>query len=116
MRHKRDKCFMGYREFETLGPASTAVRVDNLNQIRFRPSDPGQWQKLKALALDSVTSPHTRRAYETALNSFLAWYHAESRPAISKPVLNTYKAQLGAAGLSASTINVPLSALRKLVS
>jgi len=70
---------------------------------------------LKSLALDSLTSPHSRRAYASALDDFLAWYRAASRPPISKAVVNAYKAQLEAAGLSASTINGRLCALRKLV-
>src|SRR5260370_33691681 len=77
--------------------------------------DLGQWERLKALALDSVTSPHSKRAYESALNHFLAWYHSESRPVVSKAVVNAYKAQLAEAGLSSSTINVRLAAVRKLV-
>lgn len=77
--------------------------------------DRTEWEKVKALALDSVTSPHSRRAYESALNDFLAWYRAESRPPISKAVVNAYKVRLQAARLSASTINVRLSAVRKLV-
>jgi site-specific recombinase XerD len=77
--------------------------------------DRAQWERLKALALDSVTSPHSRRAYASALNNFLAWYRAESRPPISRAVVNAYKAQLEAAGRSSSTINVRLAAVRKLV-
>jgi len=77
--------------------------------------DRAQWERLKALALDSVTSPHSRRAYESGLNDFLAWYRAESRPPISRAVVNSYKAQLEARGRCSSTINVRLSALRKLV-
>src|SRR5215469_8979837 len=75
----------------------------------------GQWERLKSLALDSVTSPHTKRAYESALDHFLGWYHSESRRPISKAVVNNYKARLEQAGLSASTINVRLAAVRKLV-
>jgi hypothetical protein len=30
-----------------------------------------QWERLKSLALDSVTSPHSKRAYESALISSL---------------------------------------------
>jgi site-specific recombinase XerD len=78
--------------------------------------DRRHWERLKVLALDSVTSSHSRRAYESALDNFFAWYHAESRPPISKAVVNAYKAQVEAAGSSASTINVRLCALRKLVS
>src|SRR3984893_12426345 len=77
--------------------------------------EPGPWEKLQALALDSVTSPHSKRAYESALNHFLAWYHSESRPPISKAVVNAYKAELEEAGLSASTTNVRLAAVRRLV-
>ena len=75
--------------------------------------DLSQWERLKALALDSVTSPHSKRAYESALNHFLAWYHFESRPPVSKAVVNAYKAQLEEAHLS--TINVRLAAVRRLV-
>ena len=31
------------------------------------------WEKLKALVLDSVSSPITKRVYNMALNEFLAW-------------------------------------------
>jgi hypothetical protein len=32
------------------------------------------WEKLKALALDSVSSPITKRVYTMSLNEFLAWF------------------------------------------
>lgn len=73
------------------------------------------WEKLKALALDSVSSPHSRRAYGSALDQFLAWYRAAALGTpLSKALVNAYKAHQQAAGLSASTINVRLCALRKL--
>jgi hypothetical protein len=33
-----------------------------------------RWQKLKALVLDSVSSPITKRMYNMALNEFMAWF------------------------------------------
>jgi hypothetical protein len=33
-----------------------------------------EWDKLKALVLDSVSSPITRRVYNMALNEFMLWY------------------------------------------
>lgn len=33
-----------------------------------------QWQKLKALVLDSVSSPMTKRVYNLGLDEFIAWY------------------------------------------
>ena len=38
------------------------------------------WYKLKALVLDSVSSPITRRVYNMALDEFMAWFRLESRP------------------------------------
>ncbi|HEY9140019.1 MAG TPA: hypothetical protein VIN93_03960 [Bryobacteraceae bacterium] len=32
-----------------------------------------QWHKLKALVLDSVSSPITRRVYNLRLDEFFAW-------------------------------------------
>src|SRR5580693_5992981 len=77
--------------------------------------DRAQWERLKALALDSVTSPHSKRAYGSALNDFLAWYRAAPRPALSKAVVNSYRTHLEASGRCAATVNVRLSAVRKLV-
>jgi hypothetical protein len=33
-----------------------------------------QWEKLKALVLDSVSSPITKRVYNMAPNEFMAWF------------------------------------------
>jgi hypothetical protein len=33
-----------------------------------------EWQRLKALVLDSVSSPTTRRMYNMALDEFVAWF------------------------------------------
>jgi integrase len=71
-------------------------------------------QSLRLLVLDSVASPHSRRAYGKALDDFLAWYAAEPRGAFSKALLQAYRSRLEAQGLAPSTINVRLAALRKL--
>jgi hypothetical protein len=39
-----------------------------------------EWRRLKALVLDSVSSPITRRVYNLGLDEFIAWYTAEPRP------------------------------------
>ena len=38
------------------------------------------WHRLKALVLDSVSSPITRRVYNLGLDEFIAWYGQEPRP------------------------------------
>ena len=42
------------------------------------------WEKLKALVLDSVSSPITKRVYNMALNEFLAWFQQAPRPGFTK--------------------------------
>ena len=46
-----------------------------------------EWQKLKPLVLDSVSSPITKRVYNMALDEFFAWYDREPRPGFSKVLL-----------------------------
>ena len=37
-----------------------------------------QWHRLKALVLDSVSSPITKRVYNLGLDEFFAWYRSRS--------------------------------------
>ena len=71
---------------------------------------PAQIQ-LRRVVLDSVTSPHSRRNYAKALDLLFAF--AASRP-LSRALLLEFRATMD--GLAPSTINVRLSAIRKLVS
>jgi site-specific recombinase XerD len=66
------------------------------------------------LVTDGLTSEHSRRAYGKALDDFLAWYTAEGKPGLSKATVQRYKAVLQSSGLSASTVNQRMSAIRKL--
>ena len=77
----------------------------------------GNWQNLKSLVLNSVASPHTRRAYDHGLNDYRDWHAGtggSSGPFFSKAAVNGYKAGLEARGLASSTINIRLSAVRRL--
>jgi hypothetical protein len=38
-----------------------------------------EWSRLKALVLDSVSSPITKRVYNLGLEEFFAWYAAGPR-------------------------------------
>ena len=66
------------------------------------------------LALDGLTSEHSRRAYKRALIAFLRWYTDEGRPGLCKAVIQRYRSSLQDAGCSSSSINLQLSAVRKL--
>lgn len=63
---------------------------------------------------DAVTSAHTKRAYERALKDFMQWHQASGQPGLNKATVNAYVAALRADGVSASSINQRLTAIRKL--
>src|SRR5450432_320252 len=72
------------------------------------------WQRMKALVLDSVSSPITRRVYNMALNEFMDWYQREPRSGFSKAAVSAWRASLEARGLGSSSIIIRMSAIRKL--
>ncbi|MDO8972231.1 MAG: tyrosine-type recombinase/integrase [Saprospiraceae bacterium] len=71
-------------------------------------------QPIKDLVLNGLDSPESKRAYGRALDSFFSWYSAQNKPGLSKALVNEYKTALQERGLSAATINLQLSAIRKL--
>src|ERR1700724_1686 len=73
-----------------------------------------QWQKLKALVLDSVSSPITKRVYNLALDEFLAWFQQAPRPGFTKATVSAWRVSLEARGLGSSSIIIRMSAIRKL--
>src|SRR5271170_8427047 len=72
------------------------------------------WEKLKALALDSVSSPITRRVYNMALNEFLAWFQQAPRYGFTKATVSAWRVSLEDRGLGSSSIIIRMSAIRKL--
>ena len=52
------------------------------------------WEKLKALVLDSVSSPITKRVYNMALNEFLAWFQQAPRPGFTKATVSAWRVSL----------------------
>src|SRR5664280_350973 len=73
-----------------------------------------QWQKLKALVLDSVSSPITKRVYNLGLDEFIAWYGQEPRPGFTKATVSAWRVALEVRGLGSVSINVRITAVRKL--
>src|SRR6476660_1119998 len=73
-----------------------------------------EWDKLKALVLDSVSSPITRRVYNMALNEFLDWFRQAPRPGFSKATVSAWRASLETRGLGSCSIIIRMSAIRKL--
>ena len=71
-------------------------------------------EQSKAAALNTLASPHSRRSYEYAIERFIVWYCDEPRLGFNRSVVVGYRSFLESLSLSASTINLHLSAIRRL--
>jgi site-specific recombinase XerD len=78
------------------------------------PGKEDPWARIKALALDSLGSAHSRRAYGTALDDFQRWCGANASDGFTKATVNRYRAALLERGLAPASVNVRLSAVRRL--
>src|SRR5882762_8856943 len=72
------------------------------------------WCRMKALVLDSVSSPITRRVYNLGLDEFFEWFGREPRSGFNKATVSTWRVALEARGLGSISINVRITAVRKL--
>ena len=75
---------------------------------------PNEWLRLKSLVLDSVSSPITKRVYNLGLDEFFAWYGQEPRAGFTKATVSAWRVVLEARGLGSISINVRITAVRKL--
>src|SRR5450631_1779577 len=73
-----------------------------------------QWQKLKTLVLDSVSSPITKRVYNMALDEFMSWFQQAPRPGFTKATVSAWRVSLEQRRLGSSSIIIRMSAIRKL--
>jgi integrase len=87
---------------------------DTIRTALVRVEKDGAWTRINRLVLDSVTSPHSKRAYEQALDAFERWCAVTGAGGFTKATMQAYRVALETAGLGAASINVRLSALRKL--
>jgi integrase len=91
--------------------ASTAIAVIEPAQYSERKS---LQDAVQSLVLDGLSSPHTRRAYEQALDEFLIWLCADTARPFTKAAVQRYRTELQAKGLASASVNVRISAIRRL--
>src|SRR5258708_18705880 len=71
-------------------------------------------EQSKTAVLNTLASQHSRRSYEYAIERFIAWYCSEPRLTFNRSVVVKYRSFLERLSLSAATINLHLSAIRRL--
>src|ERR1700692_4177801 len=72
------------------------------------------WRRLKMLVLDSVSSPITKRVYNLVLDECFEWFGKEPRPGFTKATVSAWRVALETRGLGSISINVRITAVRKL--
>ena len=73
--------------------------------------------QLVDMVLDSLASPHSRRAYHPSLGESFTWYPSNaSGEGFTRAMLGRYSSHLIEQGFSAASVNLSLAALRKLAS
>jgi hypothetical protein len=68
-----------------------------------------EWRRLKALVLDSVSSPITRRVYNVGLDEFVEWYCQEVRPCFTKATVAAWARSRSRRGLGAVSVNIRIT-------
>jgi len=71
-------------------------------------------EQSKAAVLNTLASQHSRRSYKHAIERFIVWYCSEPRLTFNRSVVVKYRSFLERLSLSAATINLHLSAIRRL--
>jgi integrase len=71
-------------------------------------------EQSKAAVLNTLASAHSQRSYKYAIERFIAWYCDEPRLAFNRSLVMRYRSFLESLSLSAATINLHLSAIRRL--
>jgi site-specific recombinase XerD len=84
-----------------------------LQVVLALPAPPTKFDDLFALVLDSIENAGTRRHYQRALGAFLLWT-AEQGYSFNRAGVQAFRAELSQQGLAPPSINLQLSAIRKL--
>jgi site-specific recombinase XerD len=71
-------------------------------------------EQAKTAVLNTLVSAHSSRSYKYALEKFITWYCTEPRLGFNRAVVVRYRSFLESLSLSAATINLHLSTIRRL--
>jgi hypothetical protein len=68
----------------------------------------------KTAVLNSLTSASGQRTYDHAIREFVAWYCSEPRLAFNRTIVLRYRIHLGQRKYAPATINLRLTAVRRI--
>ena len=83
------------------------VRPEDLSAAEKR-------ERLIQLVIDSVASPHSRRAYRSGLEQFFRWWQeTAAQEPFGRALVQSYRSHLEVRGCAPATINRQLAPIRK---
>lgn len=94
--------------------ASVRAPLQGREESALIPRPDTEWERVRWLVLDALPSPHSRRVYSKALDEFRLWAAHHASEGFTKAAVQRYRAYLETLTLAPSTINVRLTAVRKL--
>ena len=83
--------------------ANTLIRTDH-----------AQREAIIRAVLDTLDSPHSRRAYRRGLEDFVTWYAEAQRARLDKAAVGAYRQAMLDSGLTPSSVNQRLAAIKGL--
>ena len=100
---------------EAVEGATSYVDQETAKQVcQLFESDRTRTRPIEDVRLNMLASAHSRRSYKHAIEKFIAWYCSEPRLGFNRSVVVRYRSFLESLSLSAATINLHLSAIRRL--
>jgi site-specific recombinase XerD len=106
-------CYWTYRVNRAQNWLVGSVELALITPAEAKPRPP-LWAAMQSLVLEGLSSVHTRRSYEQSLEEFLIWLSADPSLAFNKATVQKYRSELQAKSLAPASVNVRLSAIRKL--
>ena len=93
---------------------SVRARLQGREESALTPRPATEWERVRSLVLDALPSPHSRRVYSKALDEFRLWAAHHAPEGFTRAAVQPYRTYLETLKLAPSTINVRLTAVRKL--
>ena len=91
-----------------------SLKTQQESPTRPAPVTIPELEQSKTAVLNALASRHSRRSYQYAIDRFIAWYCSEPRLTFNRSVVVSYRSSLERLSLSAATINLQFSTIRRL--
>jgi integrase len=90
-----------------------AERNNQQSLVVIVPEQDSPIEEIVRMVIEGLDSPHSQRAYGRAIRKFMEWHRDGGRKELSKAMVQRYVSELRKAGISPSSINQRMLAIRR---